>query len=95
MCFQAMQEGFFVCEKRGVDLNCFPEVQMYNMPFEELYSMFRENFETNPIMIRYTAHAFCAIPEMIDNFEQIYMMGKEYGVHMQSMENLYKEFCVS
>lgn len=90
-CFQAMQEGFLVCEKRGVNLKDFPEVQMYHMPFEQIYPMFRENFETNPTMKRYTAHAFQAIPEMVDYFGQIYKMGKEYGVRMPGMEKLYRK----
>lgn len=88
-CFEAMMEGFAICEKRGVNLEQFPEVQMYAMPFEQLYPMFRNNFETNPIMQRYTAHAVDAIPEMMMNFKQIYESGKSLHIDMPNMEKLH------
>lgn len=90
ICFCATIEGFLICEKRGVNLKDFPEVQMYAMPFQDLYPIFKGNFETNPIMQRYTAHAIHAIPEMVHNFRKIYETGKELGIAMPNMEKLYK-----
>lgn len=67
-CFKAMSECYDLCEKRGVNLSEFPEVEMYKMPFSDFYPMFKSNFEENPIMQRYTAHALLAIDEMKDNY---------------------------
>lgn len=91
LCFKAMQEGFMICEKRGVNLEDYPEVKMYAMSFEQLYPMFKNNFEHNPVMQRYTAHAILAIPEMVDNFKKIYATGKALHLKMPAMTQLYAE----
>lgn len=90
VCFDAMKECYKICEKRGVDLKQFPEVEMYNLPFEEIYPVFKANFETNPVMKRYSAHAVKAIGEMVNNFMEIYDTGKELNVNMPNMESLYR-----
>ncbi|WP_459478394.1 ketopantoate reductase family protein [Clostridium saccharoperbutylacetonicum] len=89
-CFKAMNEGYSLCEKRGVNLNEFPEVQMIKMPFSTLYPIFKRNFEENPIMQRYTAHALLAIDEMKDNFIRMLKLGKEMKIHIPNMEELNK-----
>jgi len=87
-CFKAMMECYSLCEKRGVNLKEFPEVEMYKMPFSNLYPMFISNFKENPIMQRFTSHALLAIDEMKDNFIQMYQLGKEMRIHMPNMEEL-------
>ena len=87
-CFKAMMECYSLCEKRGVNLKEFPEVEMYKMPFSNLYPMFKSNFKENPIMQRFTAHALLAIDEMKDNFIQMYQLGKEMRIDMPNMEEL-------
>lgn len=89
-CFKAMSECYSLCEKRGVDLSDFPEVEMYKMPFSDLYQMFKRNFEENPIMQRFTSHALLAIDEMKDNFIEMFKLGKEMGIDMPNMEELRK-----
>lgn len=90
ICFKAMGEGYKICKKRGVNLTDFPETKMTKIPFFILYRMFKHNFEKNPIMQRYTAHAVLAIDEMKSNFKQIFDTGKELGMNMPNMEKLYK-----
>lgn len=89
ICFDAMTECYKICEARGVALNRFPEVQMYTMPFDQLYPMFKHNFETNPVMQRYTAHAVKAIPEMLANFKEMYYAGHTLSIAIPNMERLY------
>lgn len=89
-CFKAMSECYNLCEKRGVNLSEFPEVEMYNMPFSNLYPMFKSNFEGNPIMQRFTSHALLAIDEMKNNFMEMFKFGKEIGIDMPNMEELSK-----
>lgn len=89
VCFDAMKECYEICERRGVDLKRFPEVEMYNLPFEEIYPMFKANFETNPVMKRYSAHAVKAVDEMVNNFMEMYDTGKQLEVNMPNMECLY------
>lgn len=89
-CFKAMSECYRLCEKRGVNLSEFPQVEMYKMKLSDLYQMFKSNFEENPIMQRYTAHALLAIDEMKDNFIQMFMLGKEMKIEMPNMEELNK-----
>lgn len=89
-CFKAMNECYSLCEKRGVNLNEFPEAQISKIPFSDLYPMFKRNFEENPIMQRYTAHALLAIDEMKDNFIQMFELGKEMKIDMPNMEELSK-----
>ena len=89
-CFKAMSECYKLCEKRGVNLSEFPEVEMYKMPFSNLYPMFKSNFEENPIMQRFTSHALLAIDEMKDNFIEMFKLGKEMGIDMPNMEELSK-----
>lgn len=86
--FAAMLEGYNICEKRGVDLKDFKEVEMMSIPFDDLYPMFKNNFETNPIMQRYTAHAVDAIDEMVQNFKEIYKSGCDLGIDMPNMKIL-------
>lgn len=88
--FVAMLEGYDICEKRGVDLKNFKEVEMMKTPFDTLYPMFKNNFETNPIMQRYTAHAVDAIDEMVQNFKEIYKTGSDLGIDMPNMKALAK-----
>lgn len=87
-CFKAMNECYSLCEKREVNLSEFPEPEMFKMPFSTLYPMFKKNFEENPIMQRYTAHALLAIDEMEDNFIQMFKLGKEMKIDMPNMEEL-------
>lgn len=89
-CFKAMSECYSLCEKRGVNLSDFPEVEMYKMPFSDLYQMLKRNFEENPIMQRFTSHALLAIDEMKDNFIQMNQMGKEMRIDMPNMKELSK-----
>ncbi|OOM82295.1 2-dehydropantoate 2-reductase [Clostridium puniceum] len=89
-CFKAMNECYNLCEKRGVDLSQYPEVEMFKMSFSNLYPMFKKNFEENSIMQRYTAHALLAIDEMNDNFKQMFELGKEIGIDMTNMKELMK-----
>ncbi|PJI08473.1 MULTISPECIES: ketopantoate reductase family protein [Clostridium] len=89
-CFEAMREGYKICERRGVKLKEFPEVKMMSIPFFILYPMFKRNFEKNPIMQRYTAHAFKAIDEMKYNFREILSSGMELNMNIPSMEKLSK-----
>lgn len=85
-CFTAMSEAYQICGKRGVDLTKYPEVAMYSMPFEQLFPMFKMNFQTNPVMKRYTAHAIKAIDEMVSNFLLMYETGKQLNVEMPAMD---------
>lgn len=89
-CFKAINECYNLCEKMGVDLSEYSEVEMFKMPFSNLYSMFKKNFEENPIMQRYTAHALLAIDEMTDNFKQMFKSGEEIGINMTNMKELVK-----
>lgn len=88
MCFKAMCEGYKICERKGANLKEFPEVKMMSIPFFILYPMFRRNFEKNPIMQRYTAHAFKAIDEMKDNFKKMLQTGREFNINITNMEKL-------
>jgi ketopantoate reductase len=90
ICFNAINEGYSICEKRGVNLNEFPEVEVSKIPFHILYPMFKRNFEENPIMQRYTAHALLAIDEMKDNFTKMFKLGEEMKSDMPNMEELSK-----
>jgi 2-dehydropantoate 2-reductase len=87
-CFKAMSECYSLCEKRGVNLSEFPQVEIYKMPFSQVYPMFKDNFRKNPITQRYTAHALLAIDEMKDNFKQMLQLGKEMGIAMPNMQEL-------
>ncbi|SMD41253.1 2-dehydropantoate 2-reductase N-terminal domain-containing protein [Bacillus sp. JKS001846] len=87
-CFKAMSECYSLCEKRGVNLSEFPEVEMYNMPFSALYPMFKNNFEENPIVQRFTAHALLAMDEMKDNFKKMLQLGDKMGIPMPNMHKL-------
>ncbi len=89
-CFLAMNEGFEICHKKGVQLNLFPETELYKMPFSDLYPMFKNNFETNEIMQRYTAHAIKSIPEMKHNFLEIYNEGKKQDIPMPNLDELFE-----
>lgn len=89
-CFEAMREGYKICERRGAKLKEFPEVKMMSIPFFILYPMFKRNFEKNPIMQRYTAHAFKAIDEMKYNFREILSLGRELNMNIPSIEKLSK-----
>ncbi|MDD6795868.1 MAG: 2-dehydropantoate 2-reductase N-terminal domain-containing protein [Clostridiaceae bacterium] len=91
LCFSAMSEGYKICEKKGVKLKeeC-PESNMYEMEFEGLYKAFRNNFLFNPVMQRYTAHAFLAAKEMKYNFLKIYNDGKVLQVDMKSLDKMYE-----
>lgn len=89
-CFKAMNECYSICERRGVNLKEFPQVEMYNMPFSTIYPMFKSNFENNPIVQRFTAHALLAINEMKENFRQMLKSGKEMGVVTTNIEELGK-----
>lgn len=82
LCFQAMNEEFEMAGKRGVSLEHFPEVAMYQMDFETLYQMFYQNMKENPVMKRYTAHAEKSVKEMIYNLHEIYKSGKQMGYEM-------------
>lgn len=88
ICFKAMCEGYKICEKKGANLKAFPEVKMMSIPFFILYPMFKHNFEKNPIMQRYTSHAFKAIDEMKDNFKQMLQTGRELKMNLPNMEKL-------
>lgn len=72
----------------GVNLSEFPEVEMYNMPFYVMYPMLKNNFEENPIVQRYTAHALLAIDEMKDNLKKMLQLGNKMGVTMSNMQKL-------
>jgi 2-dehydropantoate 2-reductase len=87
-CFKAMSECYSLCERRGVNLSEFPEVEMYNMPFSVIYPMFKNNFEENPIVQRFTAHALLAIDEMKDNFKKMLQLGNKMGITMPNMQKL-------
>lgn len=50
--------------------------------------MFKRNFEENPIMQRYAAHAVLAIDEKKDNFRQMFKLGKELRIEMPNVEEL-------
>lgn len=89
-CFKAINECYNLCEKMGVDLSEYPEPEMFKIPFSNLYPMFKKNFEENPIMQRYTAHALLAIDEMTDNFKQMFKSGEEIGIDMTNMKKLIK-----
>lgn len=88
ICFKAMCEGYKICERKGANLKDFPEVKMMSMPFFILYPMFKRNFEKNPIMQRYTAHAFKAIDEMKINFKEMLKSGREFNLNIPNMEKL-------
>lgn len=85
---KATRECYAVCEKRGVDLKQFWEPKMFRLPIGILYHMFKYNFEKNPIMQRYTAHAVSSIDEMTENFLDIFKTGEELGISMPSMQRL-------
>ncbi|URZ08711.1 ketopantoate reductase family protein [Clostridium felsineum] len=89
-CFGTMVEGYKICEKRGANLKYYPEVKMMSIPFFILYPMFKRNFKKNPIMQRYTAHAFKAIDEMKDNFKQILQTGRDLNMSIPNMDKLSK-----
>lgn len=86
--FSSMKECYKICEKRGVNLKNFKEVEMYSAPFDTLYSIFKNNFENNPVMQRYTAHAIQSIDEMIQNFVQIFQTGCKLNINMPNMKIL-------
>lgn len=88
VCFGAMNECFTICGERGVELENFPQVQMYAMPFEQIYQLFRQNVETNPVMKRFSAHAVESIGEMTENFKKMYASGKEMSLDMPNMDYL-------
>lgn len=90
ICFKAMSEGYKICERKGVNLKDYLEVKMMSIPFFILYPMFKRNFEKNPIMQRYTAHAFKAIDEMKDNFKEMLQTGREFNMNIPNMEKLSK-----
>lgn len=58
---------------------------MYNMDYNTLYEMMKSNFNTNPVMERYTAHALKSLKEMKFNFYQIYNSGLELKVPIDNM----------
>jgi 2-dehydropantoate 2-reductase len=86
--FNAMTEGYALCEKRGVNIKDFPECKMFKIPFFILYPMFKRNVEKNPVMERYMAHALLALEEMKDNFKKMYKSGKEMNFSMPNMDEL-------
>jgi len=88
ICFKAMCEGYKICERRGANLKDFPEVKMMSIPFFILYPMFKRNFEKNPVMQRYTAHAFNAIYEMKVNFKEMLQTGRDLKMNLPNIEKL-------
>lgn len=88
LCFGAMNESYNICAKRGVNLEKYPETNIYKMPLEKLYPMFKNNILNNPVVRRYTAHAKKASDEMVYNFKLIYKSGKDLKMSMKSMDKL-------
>ena len=66
------------------------EVEIYKMPFCNIYPMLKSNIQENPIAQRYTAHAIFAINEMKGNFKQMFESGEEIGLDMTNMKELIK-----
>lgn len=90
ICFKAMDEGYKIAEKRGVDLRKFMQVQAYTLPIDEIYPLFKENVKTNSWAKRHFLTMTTNIEELKKDFDEIYKTGKKLKIDTPNMDKLNK-----
>jgi Ketopantoate reductase len=89
----AMKECLDLCEKRGVNIEEFPDVQSCLMPVWLFIPVFRHLWRHNESMQRFTAHAANSMKECKANYEAMMKTAQELHLEMPKMKELGQYLC--